>query len=133
MPPGELYGPPADLANDFMGPPAGLEGPMVPPATPNPASGLDWKSLVSNPNLLKLGGAIAGGLLGGAGEKDSGSGGGSQTPIPPTTIPKLYGEGGTSGPGLMNSWGQMGPTETERRMRKDYLPGLLGGANPWGY
>jgi hypothetical protein len=74
-------------------------------------------------SLAKLGGLLAGGALGSQGQE-----GGGQTSIP-QPVPTMYGGANASAP----SWGPMGPTETERRMRKEYLPGLLGGANPWGY
>jgi hypothetical protein len=79
-------------------------------------------------NLIKGGLTLAGGLLGSAGaDEDKPSAGGSASAIAPSTIPKPYGGGG-----MLSNYGPMGPTETERRMRREYLPGLLGGKNPWG-
>lgn len=134
---GAFSGSPTDLYSPTLGGSPGGAADFLSSSATTPTGGTpsttgmpDWMKNLS-PNLVKGLLTLAGGIAGKP--SDSGSGSGTQAAIPPTTIPKLYGEGGTSGPGLMNSWGAMGPTETERRMRQQYLPGLLGGANPWGY
>ncbi len=89
-------------------------------------AGQSVQDYVSNPQnwsqIAKLGGMLAGGLAGGQG----GSGqGGAQAAIP-APVPTMW--GGNAG-GLSRQQGPtgpMGPTETERRVRQDYLPGLLG-------
>lgn len=79
------------------------------------------------PTLIKAGSMI-GGLLGDNGSSSGGSGSGvPMNPVPP---PTMYGQGSPSGGLLGGSWGALGPTETERRMRQQYLPSLLG-SGPW--
>jgi hypothetical protein len=77
--------------------------------------------------IVKAGGLLSG-MVGGANSGDNTTAGGPRS-VAPSTIPQMY---GGSPQGLLGGWGQMGPTETERRMRQNYLPSLLG-AGPWGY
>lgn len=89
----------------------------------------DWLKNPKNIDLLAKGVGLIGGGLAGSGAQEGAAAGGP-TPSIPQPVPTMY--GGAAAPNLP-SWGAMGPTETERRMRQQYLPGLLGGANPWGY
>jgi hypothetical protein len=77
--------------------------------------------------IVKAGGLLSG-MVGGANSGDNTTAGGPRS-VAPSTIPQMY---GGSQQGLLGGWGQMGPTETERRMRQNYLPSLLG-SGPWGY
>jgi hypothetical protein len=80
------------------------------PSLLNKATGL-----LSNPNALKGLGMLGGALAGGA--TDSGSGGGP-TPATQQPVPTM----GQATP----TFGTYGPTETERYMTQQYLPGLFG-------
>lgn len=105
----------------------GIQEPTNQVPTPSGPSLPDW---LKDPNLLKLGAGIIGAVAGGAGGSSGGSGSGL-TAAPAVQMPTMYGSGGGSGGRVGGqNWGLLGGTETERRMRQQYLPGLLG-IGPW--
>lgn len=124
----DLSSPSLGGGSNMLAPPGAGGPPAVSPTTSTIPQAL--QDLIKSPSALKALGMLGGGLLGKLTGGDNGTSGGARVPTGgPVSVPKMYGEGS----GGVLSWGAMGPTETERRMRQQYMPGLLGGQNPWGY
>ena len=114
------------LAPPGPGGPAPTTTPNPPPTDPSKIP--EW--LKTAAPYLKYLAPVVGGLLAKSTTGEDNSSSGPTATGGPVTTPTMYGSG--SGSGLLGgqNWGAMGPTETERRMRMQYLPGLLG-SGPW--